>query len=322
MTAPTLRHGEVLHATGCGLPQRGFSLVELLVAMAVGLFMVAVLIQGFAATSSAAAAHAGNSETATNGRYALQELGREIRHAALHRLVWDASQISNSTTTLAQTDYGCGAGIDVQLGSGLQGFDGNPYASTCLSPGSTLNYARGDVLVLHRTALEPTATFDIGAPYVRVAYGIGSVFVGGSPTVAPLTAPPFFDYRLLSEVFFVNAFTVSASESPLVPALYRLRLSDGANPAMTAQLVASNVEHLQIQFGVSDSSGNVRYFSGGAVTDWSAVRTARIWLLMREAVPEAGLGSASYVLGDVTYTPPADHYRRSVYSATIALRNG
>jgi type IV pilus assembly protein PilW len=299
----------------------GFSLVELLVAMAIGLVVVAAVIRGFAVSASAAATHAGQSDTVANSRYALAELGREIRHAALHRLVWDASQITHSTTTIAQADYGCGPGVDVQLGNGLQGFDGNPYPGSCLAPGNTVSHARGDVLVMRRTALEPTATFDVGAPYVRVAYGSGRVFVGGSPTVAPLTAPPFFDYRLLSEVYFINAFTVSAAESPQVPALYRLRLSDGANPVMTAQLVAANVEHLQLQFGMSDSSGNVRYLSGTAITDWSAVRTARIWLLMRETLPEPGLASASYTLGDVTYAP-GDHYRRSVYSATIALRNG
>ena len=301
--------------------QRGFSLVELLVALTVGLFLVAATLQGFTATASAAATHAGHSDTVTNSRHALQELVREVRHAALHRLVWDSSQISDSTTTLAQTDYGCGAGIDAQLSNGIQAHDSNPYAGTCLAPGGSVNYARGDVLVLHRTALEATSSYDIGAPYIRVAYGVGSVFVGGSPTVAPLAAPPYFDYRLLSEVYFINAFTTSASESPAVPALYRLRLTEGNNPAMTAQLVAANVEHLRFQFGVADGSGNVRYLSASAVTDWPSVRTARIWLLMRESLPEPGLVSASYVLGDVTYTP-TDHFRRSVYSATVALRNG
>lgn len=301
--------------------QSGFSLVELMVGMAVSLLVVAALLQGFAVTATAAATHAGHSETVTNSRHALQELSREIRHAALHRLVRDASQISHSTTTLALTDYGCGAGIDVQLANGIQGFDGNPYAGTCLAPGASVSYARGDVLVLHRTASEPSASFDRGAPYVRLSYGAGSVFVGGSPTVAPLAAAPFFDYRLVSEVYFINAFTSSATESPRVPALYRLSLADGVNPVMQAQLVAANVEHLQFQFGVSDASGNLRYMTGSTVTDWRAVRTVRIWLLMRETLPEPGLVSASYTLGDVTYTP-ADHYRRSVYSTTVAMRNG
>ena len=100
------------------------------------------------------------------------------------------------------------------------------------------------------------------------------------------------------------------------------RAGVGAGDAAgAAQLVAANVEHLRFQFGVADGSGNVRYLSASAVTDWPSVRTARIWLLMRESLPEPGLVSASYVLGDVTYTP-TDHFRRSVYSATVALRNG
>jgi type IV pilus assembly protein PilW len=296
-------------------------LVELLVAMALGLFVVAVVIQGFAATTSANNTNSAVAESHTNGRHALEVLKREVRHAALHRLVWESSQFVNNDATLAAKDYGCGTGFVTQLEQGVVGFnDSNPYDGSCLKDASDRDYARGDVVVLRRTALQAATAFDNGAPYVRASYGVANLFVGGTATEAPLLPEPRFDYRLVSDVYFVNAFTTSADENPKVPALYRLTLSAGANPTMTPELVASNVEHLQMQFAVADSSGNVRYLNANNVTDWTAVRTARIWLLVRDSNPEAGMVSGKYEMGDVTYEPK-DRYRRAVYSTTIAIRN-
>jgi type IV pilus assembly protein PilW len=313
--------GTIRVARPTRLHSRGFTLVELMVAIALGLFVITVVVQGFAATSAASNTNSVVAESSTNGRHALEELKREVRHAALHRLVWDASQIVNDDATLATKDYGCGAGFVTGLGVGITGFnDNNPYAASCLSTASDRAYARGDVLVLRRTSRAPASSFDIGAPYVRMAYGVANVFIGATTTDEPLLPEPHFDYRMVSDVYFVNSFTNSANETPRVPALYRLTLSSGANPQMKPELVASNVEQFQVQYAVADGSGNIRYFDANAVTDWTAVRTARIWLLTRESTAEPGFVSGEYVMGDVTYKP-ADNFRRNVYSSTIAIRN-
>ncbi len=68
------------------LHNRGFTLVELMVAMALGLFVITVVIQGFAASSAASNTNSVVAESSTNGRHALEVLKREVRHAALHRL--------------------------------------------------------------------------------------------------------------------------------------------------------------------------------------------------------------------------------------------
>ena len=301
---------------------RGFTLVELMVAVALSLFVITIVIQGFAATSAASNINATVAESSTNGRHALEVLKREVRHAALHRLVWDASQIINDDATLATKDYGCGVGFVTGLSVGITGFnDNNPYAASCLATASDREYVRGDVLVLRRTSRAPAGSFDIGAPYVRTAYGVANIFIGGTTTTtAPFLPEPNFDYRMVSDVYFVNAFTNSANETPKVPALYRLTLTAGANPQMRPELVAANVEQFQVQYAVTDSSDKIRYYDANSVTDWTAVKTARIWLLTRESTPEVGFVSGQYVLGDVTYAP-ADNFRRTVYSSTIAIRN-
>jgi hypothetical protein len=161
-------------------------------------------------------------------------------------------------------------------------------------------------------------SFATKAPYVRVSYGAGHLFLGGE-TPASLPAPAY-DHALLTEVYYINEFTNSATETPKVPALYRLRLSSGANPSMVPELVASNVEHLQVQVGLEDAAGNVRFVDPGSSTDWAAVVSARIWLLQRATSPEPGLAGTTHAIGDVSYGP-ADGYRRTVLSTLVHLRN-
>jgi type IV pilus assembly protein PilW len=303
-----------------GRQQRGLSLIELMIAVALGLLLVTVVMQGFASTSSNSRVSSVVSEYQTNGRYALETLKREIRHAALHPMVWDEEQVDRNASVDAK-NYGCGAGVSTTLGTGITGWnDTNPYAATCLAAGADRTYLRGDALMLRRTALAAATVFDANAPYARVSYGAANVYLGGE--VAAELAIPSFDYRLVSDLYYVNDFTTSTTESPKVPALYRLTLSAGANPTMVPQLVASNVEHFQVQFGqVMDVvTGSIRYFNADAVIDWKRVNVARVWLLMRATEREIGFTSGSYQLGDVTYTPN-DSFRRVVLSTTINLRN-
>ncbi len=300
--------------------QFGGSLIELMVAIAIGLLLIAIVLQGFAVTAATARLNSVVAEYQTNGRYALETLRREIRHAALHPMVWDSSQwtVNSSVST---RNYGCGAGVSTDITRGVTAWnDLNPYAATCMASGADRSYARGDVLMLRRSALDAASSFDSNAPYVRMSYGSGHLYLGGE--VAAELATPVFDHRLLSDLYYINEFTNSASESPKVPALYRLSLSSGANPTMQPQLVASNVEQFQLQFGqLTDvDTGAVRYFNPNQVTDWTRVNSVRIWLLMRASEAEAGFVSGSYELGDVTYAP-ADNFRRLVLSSTVNLRN-
>ncbi len=300
------------------LVQRGLSLIELMIGIALGLVLIAFMIRGFAASSSVSAVNSLVTEYQTNGRYALETLSREIRHAAMSPLLWEASQIEVSPGAAAK-NFGCGAGMTTQIRQGLTAADdSNPFSSTCLAAGSDRKYARGDVLTLRRLGLSPVTVFNANAPYGRTSYGAGKVFLGGE---APASLPaPSFDYPAVSDVYFINEFTRAADESPKVPALYRLTLSAGANPVLVPELVASNVEQMQFQFGIGDGSGNVRYVGPGAVTDWSLVVTARVWLLLRASTPEGEFASSSYSMGDFTYTPE-DRFRRVVLSSTIQVRN-
>lgn len=299
--------------------QRGLSLIELMVAIAIGLLLVAFMLRGFVASSGSSAVNSSVSEFQTNGRYALETLTREIRHAALSPLLWEQAQLEVSAAAAAR-DFGCGSGSATGVIAGVAATNNaNPYSSSCLAGSATRQYLRGDVLTLRRLGLAPVASASLAnAPYVRTSYAAGRFFLGGE---TPATLPaPSYDYPVVNDIYFINDFTTSPDESPKVPALYRMTLSTGANPVLVPELVASNVEHLQFQFAVGNASGNVRYLDPDAVTDWAQVKAVRIWILLRASTSEAGFASGSYTLGDQTYAP-GDAFRRVVLSSTVEIRN-
>ena len=174
----------------------------------------------------------------------------------------------------------------------------------------------------------PSATLDANTIYFRSAYERGQVFKGTPPSF--VAEVPYQDYPLDVSVFYVNPFTTSATESPLVPALYRKTLASG--PSYTTRLVASNVQDMQIQYGRYTTDEKSQYFNANGVsatatstttdpTEWDDVNMARIWLLVRSSSPEPGYSNTNtYQLGDKSVTAN-DGFRRQLFSTVVQLRN-
>jgi type IV pilus assembly protein PilW len=297
-------------------PQHGFSIVELMVALTIGLLITLAMSSAFLSGSASKSSNVRTSEIETNGRYAIDFLKRELQHSGFVGLGGTTVTLSGTTGT---TDYGCGAGVVTNLQQPVWGSnDSNPFSGSCIP---ATNYLAGDVLVLRRAGLAsiPSATaLSATTLYVRTEYLGATVYLG--PTRPSFFQPPVEDYPLQTDVYYVAPFTTSASESPKVPALWRLTL--GTGPALTAQMVASGVENMQVQYAVTTSAGT-RYLNANdvAATEWPSVTGVRVWLLVRSTNSEPDLSNTStYTLGDQTITA-SDSYPRQVFPLVVNLRN-
>ena len=61
--------------------ERGFSLVEMMVSITIGLMIIAALTGVLASNSRSSKTNDRTAELQSNGRYALDHLKRELRHA-------------------------------------------------------------------------------------------------------------------------------------------------------------------------------------------------------------------------------------------------
>jgi hypothetical protein len=310
-----------------GRASRGFTLVELMVGIGISMVILMATAAMYITTASIGRANVRVSEIQANGQQAMDALRREIINAGFRGLTGDPDQVPPANIAISND---CATGFSMNLRQGVWGAnDSNPFSTTCVPEA---NYLRGDMLAIRRLAVVPTGSLQASRLYLRSAFQAGQFFVGTTvPTTFGFT--PSADYLADAAVYFVSPFTVSASESPKVPALYRVRL--GRGPAIGApELVASGVDDLQVQYDVLDpATEQVRiHDAGGApldansvdstATGWDNVTAVRVFLLVRAQTPEHGFkpGSRSYTLGSRTVTYD-DNVPRQVVSSVFSLRN-
>lgn len=306
----------------------GFSLIEMMVAITIGLVIIAGLMTVLASNSSSSKTNERTSELQTNGRYALNAMKLELRQAGYRAYTWaEPNTMSTAMGSLTGEclDTGAAAGSFVSnIRQGVWGANNsNPFSANCIP---SANYAGDDVLVVRRLAGIAAASLAANTVYFHSSYAVGEVFRGTTAPAFTGSPTPLANFAVQIYVYYISPFTTSSTESPRVPALYRVSLqSDGS---MARELVASGIEHFQVQYGRLSTVPDTRYYdtvtgtpTNAASTDWDDVNSVRIWLLARNATAEPGYANTnSYVMGDQTYTVN-DSFRRQLFTTVVQLRN-
>ena len=328
-------------------PVHGYSLIELMVALAIGLVILVVLLTLAVNSSSSSKSNQRTADLQTTGRYALDLLKREVREAGVRGFSLappNAPTTALTPVTLECLESGASAGNFVgNIGQGIWGADdSNPFVANCLP---AANYLQGDILVIRKTGPSAEAP-SAGAFYFRSNYAAGEIFHGiqTSPCPSPVsgystpynTAPcisgnpgvDLKDYPVREYVYYISPST-SALQS--VPALWRLSLqqsSDSAPGSFVPELVASGVEQMQLQYQRAQTDGSYLWSDAGSITGnsysnptaWNDVRAVRIWLLMRAQSVEPGYtNTTTYTMGNKNWSVN-DGYRRQLFFTVANLR--
>ncbi len=140
--------------------QQGLSLVELMVAVTIGLLLLAGLLSVVTGTSRSYGELNKTSRQLENGRYALQILKTEIQHAGFYGGMTDLTTLPTPSTAPDLPDPGLVTAADLQdaLSLPIQGYDDPTSPSGSITGFSDANHVSGtDILVIRRTATEPVA---------------------------------------------------------------------------------------------------------------------------------------------------------------------
>lgn len=320
----------------------GFSLVELMVSLTLGLALLGGVVAIVSNTSRSHSELERNSRQVENGRYALQTLADDIRHAGFYDQFY-------SYTTPTTLPLPCTAGVTpaivaqlkTDMGLPVQGAAGassapSPFTSTCLP-----NYQPNtDVLVIRRVSTVPTVTgatsisqitgaltanqIYVQAHWDAVKFDIGTNASGFTFKKKDLTT--FSDVReYLVRVYFISSCSkCSGPSTDTIPTLYRAEMKAGTWNFLP---IAEGIENMQLRYGL-DADGNGRPDDSGlvaspsSVTDWANVITVEVNLLARNLEPSVNYtDNKTYTLGDVTVTAPGDSYRRRTLTSTVVAAN-
>lgn len=164
--------------------QTGLSLIELMIAMVIGLVLMLGVIQIFAASRAASRLAEGNARAQENGRFAIEFLQRDIRMAGHFGCVNDQAHfVKGEGDPVITTGAATGSGHPLDFSVSIQGYEapstapggqltlGDTWAGAAGLPASisALNPRGGsDILVLRYLAAE-------GVPVTALTAGVDSV---------------------------------------------------------------------------------------------------------------------------------------------------
>lgn len=298
---------------------RGFSLVELMVAMVLGL----ILLLGVTTVALNASQSYGElnkaSQQLENGRYAMRVLRDDVMHAGFYgeytALATPASLADPCTLVLSE--------LQVSINSPVQG-----YAGAVSAPVSCLaNYQSGtDVLVVRRASTVVASALTASDLYIQ---GKGEAFVmrnGSNATVFNLkqvdgiTPAPIRKY--LVNVYYIRSCSDCSGSGDGIPTLVRRELQGGA---FTTVSIAEGIEDMQLRYGLdSDNKGGAsEYSSTLAHTDIPTVVAVEVNLLARavERSPAAVSGKAFVLDANEDAKSYEGDFRRHAFNAVVRAVN-
>ena len=325
--------------------QLGLSLVELMIALAIGTFLLAGAITVFAKTRDLYRTNDDAARLQETARYAMSTIEADLRMANYWGLMSRADLIENGPkidlansqaidasyslpaelTGFAGTINSCGNFWAVKLPVYVEATDSytlgcTPF-DTARAGSDTLTIRRASTQVIPAAALGGTA----GQIKLQTSRVQGSLFSG--TTIPGFFQPPLSETRAL----VVNGYYVDqrSDNGQNTPSLRRKQLDVAGNaPAITDLQIVPGVEDLQVELGADfNQDQNADYFvqPNTAIPAGDEIVAVRVWLLVRSEQPEAGFTDGrtyDYAsrTGANVYTP-GDSFRRVLVSKTIALRN-
>jgi type IV pilus assembly protein PilW len=312
--------------------QSGVTLVEILVALTIGSFLMIGALQVYNQSRQAYVINESIARVQETAQFAIDTIEADLRMASnwgrhsRGTAIEGRSLLANANPNGIAAPGACGATWALDLSRPVTG-DNNGYTLPCAAQGGV--QANSDTVTTRRATVAVTP-LQPGRLQVQTTRIQGELFDDG---IVPATFDP-----AASEThdLLVNTYYVAASSNliPGTPTLRRKSLQYvGGAAVIVDQEVAPGVENIQLQFGVDVDADNTvdRYVNpdsqiinpaAAGFIPGSRVITARLWLVVRGLTPEAGIeDTRNYTPGDVDLGTYNDIYRRMQVSKTILMRN-
>lgn len=335
--------------------QQGLSLIELMVALLIGLVLTAAIIQMFVGSSVTYSMQSELAKLQENARFAMGYITKDLRSAGYFGCKqFDPADdnVENLLNTHDESPYSGDEWMEVLVFTdGGDAVDGDtPPPSDRINIKYLDSAAVCNVNTANTTAAQLECreehTFVQGevlaasdCRYMAIFQMTGEedsqnvLHAADAAAFVPGNASSSRDYnnwksntviqRFLSHSYFIQ----DNNFEPAQPALYRSTLGLAAvQIGMMDQELVEGVENMQILLGFdTDGDNNANCYStsptacGAGVTVDNIV-SARVSLLMRSIEDNITPANQTYVFNGVTYTA-ADRRLRKVFTATVTLRN-
>jgi type IV pilus assembly protein PilW len=321
--------------------QRGFSLVETIITLGIGIFLLSGVMATFSAMRGTTSETLGIGEVQENGRLAISLLRRDLEHSGF----WGQYQSQLDSSILAIPAL---PGTDCDGGSNSTNAGSFPQASIwsfwslwattatsanvlgCITDANT----NTDVLQVKRAISNSTTTgaFRSNRFYLISSPSAAAIVMGNAASASFPVIENAQNWMYQHMVYYVAD---KSFYGQTVPTLMRNRLIMGTDglATMKAEPVIDGIENIRFMFGIDvDLDGRVdsyvgsesvarEYWNQGS-SDTSYILSVRIYVLARALEKDTKYdNNNSYQLGDRTVSGGGDHYRRMLFTTTVSIIN-
>jgi type IV pilus assembly protein PilW len=328
--------------------ESGFSLVELMIAVTVGLMVLAGLVATFVSNSTARSEIERTNQQVENGRYAMDVLSDELRLAGFWA-DFNIAQAGLATPTTkpdpCATDLPT---LNSVLPLHIQGYY-NGATLTCLGDVRP----NTDILVVRRVSTCVSGSANCatvaGAPYFQASLCSSATELGSSAASNYYrldTNSANLDRhkkdcttlantrQLITRIYFVANNDMAGDG---IPTLKRAELGAGS---FSIASIAQGIENIRFEHGIDTNNDGIpdamtadpdsynACVGAACVTNWFNVTAVKINLLARTSSPAVNYtDTKTYALGlnsdgtVHTLGPFNDRYRRHVFQAEVRLTN-
>lgn len=321
--------------------QRGFSLIELMIALVLGLLVLLGLYVVFSSSTQNYREDSATAKLSEELRFGYGILTQDLEMTGFWSGTYDPIQITvQSGTNVADADE-CGPGvagwsvdltnplavannIDTNVGDVFECLD---LDDDDLVPGT-------DAIAIKRLIGVPIipasghAGSVAGDIYLRSNNTVGTLFTWVNSSSTPSSpagtaTSPIIDWLYSINIYYIRNYSVTAGDG--IPSLCRKALgTSGGNPAYSpTECFASGIEDLQIEIGIDGNGDGLpdRFISAPTAVEAAGAVAVRVAVLARSEKAVSGYTNAkTYTLGDATHTPN-DRFYRNLMISTVPLRN-
>lgn len=321
-----------------GAPERGLSLVELMVSMLLGTILITGLISTYLGARQNAFYDEQLARMQESGRYAMRLLSRELAMVGFYGGIPSVEGVTPVSVGRDCSDRNWALDVENPLDF-VNDYPGKSVPVSQTATALTCLYSKAiqtntDLLVIKRTAGEAslrrgviaegltTSTAEVW--YFRLASGGVAEWEKLRPIdfLDPARAVPSVSYwKAISRVFFIRRYSERDVQGNGIPTLCMETL---AGDEMTSRCLVEGVEDLQFEFGIDTDADGVpnQYKSVPTGAEMKYAVIAKIHILLRSASMIPGYDDKkSYSLGQKTLPARRDSYLRRVISSSILLRN-
>jgi type IV pilus assembly protein PilW len=321
--------------------QEGFTLVELLVSLSIGLVLLAGVMSVFVGMRTTSTETSSYGELQENGRFAISLLSEDL----LRQNFFGDFNLPFDSPAITPPLNGLGAGLDC-VGGGV-GINNSTFpdsdeisqfrtlwGETSVNDGTTnmtcIDDARpnSDVIQIKRVISNPVAAAPAGRFYLVSNTTTGTIFAGGTP-IPVIDNSGLWQYQ--HHVYYIRDEQITGSAES-VPVLMKGQLTT----EMAFSPVIDGIEVIHFMYGVDMTTnpndagyGTVDSFiSAASMTNdlWdnaggTRILAVRIYVLARNITPDRKYTNTNtYNLGDLAVAVN-DNYRRLMFTSTVSLLN-